>query len=346
MIVVLSLSKPGSMVKKGDVVAEFDRQYMLTRLDDYKASVVQADADLRKVKADLAVRQETLMQRVRVAKADLDKARLDLKTLEVVSDMDAIRLKLAAEEADARHKQLLREMELSEAANRADLRSSEIELEQARLELKRAENNANKMLVKAPMDGLVVMQSIRRGMEQAQVQEGDQLYPGQIFMQIVDPSSMVVNANVNQVDSESLRIGQSARVNLDAFPSVQLTGKVFSIGAVPIAGRRANFMKTIPVRVKLDGQDNRVIPDLSAYADVLVAAERGMSLIPAASLFRDGEQGKTFVYLRGPGEWQRRDVEIGATDSQRVAVKSGLKSGDVVSLAPPSKTREQDKPTT
>ncbi|MFN0166849.1 MAG: efflux RND transporter periplasmic adaptor subunit [Bryobacteraceae bacterium] len=346
MTVVLSLAKPGSTVRKGDVVAEFDRQYMLLRLDDYKASVFQADADLRKVRADLAVRTESLMQRVRVAKADLDKARLDLRTIEVVSDMDAVRLKLAAEEAEARYQQLQQEVELSKAANTADLRSSEIEFEQAKLELKRAENNANRMLVKAPMDGLVVMQSIRRGMEQAQVQEGDQLYPGQIFMQIVDPSSMVVNANVNQVDSESLRIGQPANVNLDAFPAIRLSGKVYSIGAVPVAGRRANFMKTIPVRVKLDGQDNRVIPDLSAYADVVVAAERGKALIPAASLFRDGEQGKAFVYLRGPDAWLRREVEVGATDSQRVVVKSGLKNGDVVSTAPPAKPGDKDKPST
>jgi hypothetical protein len=39
-LVLLQVAKPGSHVKKGEVVAEFDRQYQLNRLDDYKATVL------------------------------------------------------------------------------------------------------------------------------------------------------------------------------------------------------------------------------------------------------------------------------------------------------------------
>ncbi len=41
-----------------------------------------------------------------------------------------------------------------------------------------------------------------------------------MFMQIVDPSSMVINANINQVDSEALRIGMRASVRFDAYPGL------------------------------------------------------------------------------------------------------------------------------
>jgi HlyD family secretion protein len=340
-MVLLSLATPGATVRKGDVVAEFDRQYMLTRLDDYKASVIQTEADLRKLKADQAVARETLAQRIRVAKADLEKARLDLQTLEVVSDMDATRLKLAVEEAEARYRQILREEELSRISQEAELRAAELDLNKTKLELRRAENNADRLIVKAPMDGVVVMQTIRRGSEQGQVQVGDQLYPGQMFMQIVDPSSMVVNANVNQVDAELLRIGQPARIELDAFPGLRLRGRVYSIGAVPVAGRRANFMKTLPLRLKLDEQDPRVIPDLSASADVVIGRESSAALIPVDAVFRDGQTGKSFVFLRGPREWSRQEVELGVSDALRISVKSGLKPGDVVSLAEPAAARKE-----
>ena len=64
------------------------------------------------------------------------------------------------------------------------------------------------MILKAPMDGIVVMQSMRRGMEYGQAQKGDQISSGQMFMQIVDPDSMVVNASVNQVDANCCVLGR------------------------------------------------------------------------------------------------------------------------------------------
>ncbi len=92
------------------------------------------------------------------------------------------------------------------------------------MELRRAEANADRMLIKAPIDGLAVMQNTRRGTEFAQIQPGDQLFPGMMFMQIVDMSSMVINASVNQVDVDSLRLGQKAKVRFDAYPGSSGSG--------------------------------------------------------------------------------------------------------------------------
>ena len=82
---LLEVAKPGSHVKKGDIVAEFDRQYQLNRLDDYKATVAQLDANVKKLKADLATAEEAHRQLVNSSKANWDKAVLDLKTAEVRS---------------------------------------------------------------------------------------------------------------------------------------------------------------------------------------------------------------------------------------------------------------------
>ncbi len=267
-LVLLELPNAGHRVKKGDVVAEFDRQYMLNRLDDYKDSVIQAEANVKQKKANLAVSREAHDQQVRIAKSDMEKAKLDLQTLEVVSSIDAEKLKLAAEETEAHYKQILQEIPLLETSQKADLRGTELKRDESKIELQKSAANVEKMLLKAPMDGLVVMQSIRRGMEFGQAQKGDQVYPGQMFMQIVDPDSMVVNASVNQVDTELLRIGQKAIVRLDAYPGLELPAHVYSIGAVPVSGRRPNFMRQIPIRLKLDKSDPRIVPDLTASADV------------------------------------------------------------------------------
>lgn len=345
MTVLLSVVPPGTMVKKGQEIAEFDRESMLRRIDDYQASVNQAQADIRQLKADLAVTKEAHDQSIRVAKADLDKARLDLKTLEVVSDIDAERLKLAAEETDARYKQLLKEVKLLETSQSSDLRAAEIEYDQTKLELQRAQMNADRLLVKAPMEGMTVMTSIRRGGEMAQVSAGDQIYPGQMFMQIVDLSSMVLNAKVNQVDSEVLRLGMKAKIRIDAYPGVEFTGAIYSIGAVPVAGRRPAYMKEIPVKLKLDQIDSRIIPDLSASADVVLDFEPESTLIPITAVFGDRESASPFVYLKTPSGWVRKPVELGLRNNLRVAVRSGVSKGDIVALALPRKPEGGGPPT-
>jgi multidrug efflux pump subunit AcrA (membrane-fusion protein) len=331
------------MVKKGDIVAEFDRQYMLTRLDDYVASVAQTEASFRQLQANLEVSKKAHTQTIEVAKADLDKALLDMKTLPVLSAMDAERRRLALEEAQARYKQLLQEVNFVDIGIRADRRVAELEVKQSKLELQRAQNNVNKMVVRAPIDGLVVMQSTRRGTEFDQIKVGDQLYPGMLFMQIVDPSSMVINAKVNQVDVGKLRIGQKARVRFDAFPELELPAHIYSIGSVAKSSQwRPDWVTELSVALRLDAMDSRVIPDLSVSCDVILDEQDAEAIIPREALFTDaaGKPAKPYVYVRDQrGGWQRREVETGLENFTRVAITSGLKANEVVALEPPPATK-------
>jgi HlyD family secretion protein len=331
MLVLVKLAKAGGFVHKGEVVAEFDRQYQLNRLDDFKAGVAQLEAGVAKLKADLAVAKEAHQQLVRVAKADLEKARLDLKTIEVRSAIESEKFKLSASEADARYKQMLAEIPLFDSLQAAQLRAAEVDLEQARIDLQRATMNVERMVLRAPVDGVIVMQSIWRGGDFGQVQEGDQVWPGTFFMQIVDPGSMVVNATVNQTDSDHLRIGMRAGVRLDGYPGMLLPGHIVGIGAITkTAGWRANFVKEIPVRLKLDEVDPRLLPDLSASADVVLESERQVIVAPRQAIFHDGGTGRAFVLLKDASAWRRRYVDLGVTNHVAAAVRSGVHQGDVL----------------
>lgn len=337
MLVLQHAVPPGSHVHKGDVIAEFDRQYMLLRMDDYTASVVQSEASLNKQKAEIEITQKAHEQLIKSAKADLDKARLDLKTVPVLSAIDAERAKLALDQAEARYQQLLNEVKFVRISQEADIRNASLDLEQARIELKRAQANADKMIVKAPMDGVAVMQTTLRGAELGQIQEGDQLWPGMFFMQVVNPASMVVSATVNQVDCESLRVGSKARIRFDAYPGLTLPGHVVSIGAVTKpGGARANYVKEVPVRLKVDGTDPKMLPDLSVSAEIIVdTPARAQATVPLGAVFRDGNPGKTFVLVQQPSGWESRAVELGAMNNVLAAVKKGLSPGEVVAIDRP-----------
>jgi HlyD family secretion protein len=334
-LVLVNLVTPGKHVKKGEVVAEFDRQYQLNRLDDYKDSVVQLDANVKKMKADLSTAKEAHVQLVNSAKSDWDKALLDLKTAEVRSAIEAEKLKLAAEEAEAHYKQLVQETKLVEESQRAQILAAEIDRDKSKIEYDRAVANVDRMVMRAPMDGIVVMQSIWRGGDFGQVQQGDQLWPGRGFMQIVDPSSMILMANLNQVDAESIHLGQKAMVRLDAYAGMQLRAHVVGIAAMTKPGiRRPTYMRELPVRLQLDDPDPRVIPDLSASADITISTEKQAPLVPLSGVFYDNGP-RPFVYLQSPSGWKRQEIELGLKTNIAGVVRAGLSAGDVVATAHP-----------
>lgn len=337
MMVLHTLAPSGVPVKKGDVIAEFDRQMMMLRLDDYRATLATAEAGFKRAMADLEMTRKAHEQLIQVAKAAVEKAAFDLKTTPVRGAIEAERLRLAHEEAVARHKQVLSEVKFVRISEQAQVRVAELELEQTRLEVRRAESNADRMVVRTPIDGLVVVQNMFRGTEFSQIQAGDQVYPGMMFAQVVDTRSMVINAAVNQVDVEKLRIGAKARVRFDAYPDLELPGRVVSIGAITKSGGfRASFLKEVPVRLKLDRMDPRVIPDLSVSADVVLESDPTSIIVPRESVFRDNADSKPYVFVRESGAWQRRELELGLGNHVTVAVRSGLKAGDVIAQSRPA----------
>ena len=182
----------------------------------------------------------------------MDRARLDLKTTPVRSAIDAERFRLALEEAEAAHKQLQTEIPMMKTSLQSQWKLALLSRDEGLAELKRTEANVDRMVLRAPIDGLVVMMTtMRRGSsDQAQIKAGDQVGSGMPIMQIVDLSSMIVNATVNQVDAEQIRIGAKAQVRFDAYPDLELPAEVYAIGAMPKASQfRADYVKEVsPLR--------------------------------------------------------------------------------------------------
>ena len=324
------LVKPGVLVKKGDVVAEFDPQYMRTRLDDRQAEVEQEERNLRRLRANLTVTMSAHRQRIRVAKAAFDKAALDLKSIPVRSAIQAEILRLRHEEAAAYHQQVLKEEPFVEASERAALRYRELDIESEMIELRRDQGNVLRMKIVAPIDGIVVPQPVRRGSEMAEVAEGDDLRSGQPFVKIVDTRSLVVDATLNQVDAERVRLGSRAKVEFDALPGVHLSGRITALGAVAVSSRfRPDFLRQVPLQVTLEGTDPRLFPNVSASADIVVASEEAAAIVPRECVF-ETEGGAPRAFVRTGNGWQERGLVLGLANNVEVAVLEGLNEGETV----------------
>ena len=267
-LTLLRTAKPGSFVKKGDVVCEFDPQSVIDHLDDTRDQVQQAQNEVGKKKAQQDIEWEGLQQNLRIAKADMDRALLDLKAAEVKTEIERELLKLAADEAQAAYKQLAADVQRKRISQQADLRVTEIDFRKQEIHLQRHVQDLERFKVTSPIAGLAVMGQVFRG-EMRQIQEGDQVFPGQQIMKIVDLSSMQVDGWVSQADASRLRVGQTAVVGLDAFPGLKFEGKIVSMGALAVKGIwDTYFIRNVPVQITIHGQDPRLIPDLSAWAEV------------------------------------------------------------------------------
>jgi len=336
-LVLVKLAPAGSLVKKGDPVAEFDNQWEEEHIEDHRARVIQTRALVDRRRAEIAIEAEAHQQLLRATRADSEKARLDLKTAEIRSEIDAEKLKLMVEETAARYKQLQEDVKPKKISQEAELKVLEMQVDQEQNHVDRHTRNLQRMTMKAPIDGLVVMQPIYRSGQFGQVQEGDQVFPGSYFMQIVDTTQMVVSGTVNQADSQGLALGQKATIRLEAYPDLVLPARLTSVGAMASAstrgmrgGSRETFVRQIPVRFAIEAADKRVIPDLSASAEVKFKTEPRSLQIPREAVLE--ENGRSCALVRQGEGFQKREIRIGGANNTHAVVLAGLSEGDEVSL--------------
>ncbi|HYP15308.1 MAG TPA: HlyD family efflux transporter periplasmic adaptor subunit [Bryobacteraceae bacterium] len=328
-MILIDVAPAGSWVKKGAKIAQIDAQSLIDRLDDMDDSIEAARSEIDKRKAQQAVDWENLQQSIRVAAANLDKARLDLRASEVKTDLEKQILRLNLEEAEASHKQLQSDLAQKKIGFGADLKILEMNLNRTVLRRERLAKDMQRYTVIAPMEGLVVMSSIVRNSEVSQVQQGDRLFPGQPFMKIVNTRKMQVEASVNQAQSGDVRVGQDVRIGLDAFKDLRFPGKVVSMGALAAGSMRGgNYIRNIPVRITIIGSDPRLIPDLSASADVILSSEANATLVPLSAVHE--EDGKAFAYVKTGETFVARDLALGLRNDTHAVVRSGLQPGEEV----------------
>lgn len=267
-LTIVKLLPSGSHVKRGDPLVEFDRQAQLrdfmdkqAQSEDQNGKVLEAQAAEVAAKA----KDETDIEQAQTA---LTKAELEMKKVELLSRIDAEKAREDLDEAQATLAQLKETFDLKRKAAQASIRVLEIQRDRTRETMLHAQTNAALMLIRSPIDGIVVYNTIWKEGNMGEVQEGDQIRPGMAFMQVVDPSVMEVHVLVNQQDLAALNVGQRARVHLDAYPDLALRGKLESIDPMGKRGDFSSKLRNFSATFSIEGNDPKLMPDLSAAVDV------------------------------------------------------------------------------
>lgn len=267
-LTITRLAPAGSRVRKGDLLAEFDRAAQVrdsidkqAQSNDENDKVLEAQA---KEVADRAKDETEILE----AEDSLSKAKLEMQKIDILSRIDAEKTREDLDEAQATLAQLKDTFGLKRKAAQASIRILEIQRDRTRETMLHAQANAALMQIASPIDGIVVFNTIWKQGSMGEVQEGDQVRPGVPFMQVVDPAAMEVQVKVNQQDLPALSPGETAHVYLDAYPDLVFPGRLEAIDPMGQHGDFSAKLRTFTATFSIRGSDARLMPDLSAAVEI------------------------------------------------------------------------------
>jgi len=281
-LTIIHLTPAGTRVKKGDPLVEFDRQAQMRDFVDKQAEyakLVDQVAEEQAKENSARAKDETELKQ---AEDTLRKTEFEMQKAEIVSRIDAEKNQENLDEAKATFEQLRETFDLKRKAAQAAIRILEIQRDRTQQTMMHAQANSDLMQIRAPLDGVVVLNTIWKQGTMGEVQEGDQVRPGVPFMQVVNPSTMQVRVLANQQDFPILHAGQTAKVRLDAYPDLVFAAKLDQLAPIGEGGDFSSKMRSFVVIVAIEGNDPKLMPDLSAAVDVDVAKHSAGSAVASS----------------------------------------------------------------
>lgn len=270
-LTIIHLTLTGTRVKKGDVLVEFDRQAQIRDFIDKQAEYEKLVDQVAEEEAKENAARAKDESELKTAEDNLRKTELEIQKAEIVSRIDAEKNQENLDEAKATFEQLRETFDLKRKAAQAAIRILEIQRDRTQQTMLHAQANSDLMQIHSPLDGVVVLNTIWKQGTMGEVQEGDQVRPGVPFMQVVNPATMQVRVLANQQDFPSLRVGQTAKVRLDAYPDMVFPAKLDQLAPIGEGGDFSPKLRSFVVIVAIEGNDPKLMPDLSAAVDVNVA---------------------------------------------------------------------------
>jgi HlyD family secretion protein len=165
----------------------------------------------------------------------------------------------------------------------AGLEAVRQEIAQYRANLESAEHSLKEVTIVSPMSGIVT----RRNVEEGEIAiMGTLNNLGTVLLTIADLSTIETEIEVDETEVTHMKIGDRAKVTLDAFPDTSFTGEVTEIGNSPIVSGASAAQQGVDFKVvvTIHGSIPNVRPGLSADAEITVAEAKGALTIPIQSL--------------------------------------------------------------
>ena len=309
--------REGAVVKKGDLLLSI-------KPDVYQAQVEQQQASLVAARTGVVLSKAQLLK----SKDDLKRAE-DLYSKKLISDSEILSSRTTLEVAQANYEN-----------SQATVLRTEGALNQVRDQL-------TKTIVYAPIDGKVSSLSTELGERVA----GTGSYGGAEVMRVADLSNMEVRVNINENDIINVKVGDKAKVAIDAFPARKFDAIVKEIGsAAKVTGMNTqdevtNFL----VKIRILDKEVPLRPGMSANAEVETKTVENVVAVPIQSVtvrakdsnktIEEVSKGRELSANENKGEGSaaaindKQQKQADKNDRENLQRVVFVKNGDTVKLA-------------
>jgi len=333
---IIKVSPEGTVVKRGDVVVEFDKTKTEQDLAQFKSVLKSSEAEIGQAKAQAKLAEEEDKTTVLKARYDVEGAKLEAGKQEIVSKIEGEEAKLKLADSE----QKLREAEAKEksdqALNRATVESKQQASKKAQYDVERAERSLTQMTLRAPSDGAISLLQHWGGSGMVTYRPGDRAWPGASIAELPAASTLRISARVDETERGRLAAKQTVTVQLNAIPDRQFTGHVERIGEIASLDFSSGWpiTRNFTLEIVLDQTDSRFKPGITGEITVAVEKVPNALTMPAQALFQKSGQNVAYVW-RG-GQFEERIIEIGRRSGDKILVAKGVNAGEQVALRDPT----------
>ena len=318
--------KEGQMVKKGDFLLQIDPTQAQAAVERSAAAVASSRAQWAQAKANLEQAQKSYDRTAAIKKINP----------QLISDEQMEQLRTAVD------------------VNKAVFEANRHSVDQSSALLRDAQSSLSKTTIVAPMSGRVTRLVVENG-ETAIM--GTMNKDAATLLTIADMSVLETKVKVDETDVARIALGDSAVIQIDAFPDTTFIGKVTKISNSSVKGASttgADQAVDYEVTIQLVSTPSETRPDFSATAKIITDSRKQVLSIPIIALtVRENEaltKGDTAVGLgkaKPKKEVGKKDVEgvfvvaadnkvtfrpvkVGIAGEKHFEVLSGLKAGDKI----------------
>jgi HlyD family secretion protein len=326
---VKEVVEEASLVKEGDIVVVFDDKQLNIELDNHKASFRSTNREIDRNSTQATIEAGSIHVMRDVAELEFENAEtFKIEDEQIYSRLEIIEDEVRAEEAGETI--LFADISLKLRGEYYDIeeRILDVERTQVKGNMDRVETSLANLVLKTPIGGLVIYKKNWRG---SSVQVGDTLWPGNLILSIVDPTSCLLNAFVLERDAAGLEEGAPAIIRVDARPDREFRGKVKSVAEITRPIEQGSPVKYAEVKIEFeDGDPELLLPGMKGEAWIEIGKVESAVVIPRSALRGEGED--TYVLVAGPEGTEKRAVKAGVGDQVRISILEGLDDGERVLL--------------
>jgi HlyD family secretion protein len=315
----------GDKVKKGQVLAELDRDEIQARVDQARAQLEGSTASLNGTRADLE-------------RAKVDAEGPDVPLLKRAYDRaqgmakDGVVSASALDDAEKNYELALNKQNVAKAqlqVLQAKIGQAQGQMAQDRANLKQLEEQLSYTTIESPIDGIVLSRDVEIGDAVSSI-----LVLGStatLVMTLGDTSEVYVKGKVDESDIGKVYLGQPARIKVESFKDKTFTGKVTKISPM---GVEKDNVTTFEVRVSINNPEGVLKAMMTANAEIILEEHKNVLQIPEGSILYDKDKKASVEVPDSKAKEGKKKiaVNIGISNGAKTELLQGLKEGDEVVL--------------